>query len=52
MVSEAIAASLIAGAEARLASIYVKLKWPFGVDYMLLRGFDAERRPIEEWIRN
>lgn len=49
---EALASTGIAGAEARLRSIYVKIKWPFGIDYVLVRGLTKEGRPVEEWLQN
>jgi hypothetical protein len=47
----AVALGKIAGIEARIVSVYVKLRWPFGIEYLLLRGFDAENRPLEEFVR-
>ena len=48
---EARAAMSIAGAEANLRLIYIRLSWPFGVDYILLRGSRmTDGRPIEEKI--
>jgi len=35
---EAEATMLIAGADAHLRLVYIRLAWPFGVDYILLRG--------------
>jgi hypothetical protein len=35
---EAEASTTIAGTNAKLDSMYLKLRWPFGVDYVLLRG--------------
>lgn len=35
---EAVASTTIAGANAKLDSMYVKLSWPFGIEYVLLRG--------------
>jgi len=32
----------INGADARLFNVYAKLKWPFGVDYLMLRGFSLD----------
>lgn len=49
---EAIAKSTISGIDAQLAWIYVKLRWPFGVEYMLVRGLDGDGRLIDERIRN
>ena len=37
-VCEAAASTTIAGTNAKLDSMYVKLRWPFGVEYLLLRG--------------
>jgi hypothetical protein len=48
----AVATTTIGGAEARLSFVYVKLKWPFGIDYILLRGSTLDGRPIQETIRN
>jgi hypothetical protein len=36
---EARATMSIAGTDARLRFIYIRLAWPFGVDYILLRGW-------------
>jgi len=48
---EARATMSIAGAEANLRLIYIRLAWPFGVDYILLRGSRMiDGRPIEEKI--
>jgi len=33
---------LIAGIMARLFNVYVKLKWPFGVEYLLLQGWSLD----------
>ncbi|HEX8795174.1 MAG TPA: DUF4833 domain-containing protein [Polyangiaceae bacterium] len=33
---------LIAGAPARLFGVYAKLKWPVGVDYLLLQGWSLD----------
>jgi hypothetical protein len=30
----------------------VKLRWPFGVEYMLVRGVDGENRRVEEVIKS
>jgi hypothetical protein len=46
---EARAAIPIAGQDAQLRLIYIRLAWPFGVDYILLRGSRmADGRSIEE----
>jgi hypothetical protein len=47
---EAFATTSIAGSEAQLHSIYVKVKWPFGVDYVLVRGATKEGRYVEETL--
>jgi len=47
----AVARGTIAGAEARLELVYVKVRWPFGVDYLLLRGRGAEEQSVHEIIR-
>jgi hypothetical protein len=39
----------IAGADAHLGFIYIRLSWPFGVDYILLRG-SRDGRSVEEKI--
>jgi hypothetical protein len=46
------ATTTIAGSEAQLHSIYLRLKWPFGVDYILLQGNRAaDNRWIEEKVQ-
>ena len=41
----------IAGEDAQLRLIYIRLSWPFGVDYILLRGSRmADGRVVEEKI--
>jgi hypothetical protein len=48
----ATAAATIAGTEARLEFVYVRIAWPFGIDYLLLRGNRWEGGlPIEEIVR-
>ena len=48
---EARATMSIAGADAHLRLIYIRLAWPFGVDYILLRGSRmTDGRAIEEKI--
>jgi hypothetical protein len=48
---EARATMSIAGAEAHLRLVYIRLSWPFGVDYILLRGSRmTDGRTIEEKI--
>jgi Domain of unknown function (DUF4833) len=49
---EAVATMPIGGADARLQSIYVKVKWPFGIDYVLVRGVAKDGRHVEETIQN
>jgi hypothetical protein len=49
---EASATTTIAGSKALLRFIYVKLKWPFGIDHVLLRGTTRDGRRIEETIQN
>jgi hypothetical protein len=45
------ATTSIAGADAQLRLIYIRLSWPFGVDYILLRGSRlADGHLIEEKI--
>jgi Domain of unknown function (DUF4833) len=45
------AAMPIAGADAQLRLIYIRLSWPFGVDYVLLRGSrTADGHTVEEKI--
>lgn len=42
----------IAGVEARLHFIYVKLKWPLGIDFVLLRGSALlDDRVVEERLQ-
>jgi hypothetical protein len=38
----ALSTTRIASASAHLASVYVRLKWPFGIDYLLLRGWSMD----------
>ncbi len=40
---QAVARMTINGSPAYLFNVYLKLKWPFGVDYMLLRGWSLDR---------
>jgi hypothetical protein len=48
---EARATTSIAGTDAQLRLIYIRLSWPFGVDYILLRGSRlADGHSIEEKI--
>ena len=48
---EAQASMSIAGSDANLNLIYIRLSWPFGVDYILLRGSRAaDGRSVEEKI--
>jgi hypothetical protein len=42
------ASTTIAGANAKLDSMYVKLRWPFGIDYVLVRG---ARIPDGRWLQ-
>jgi hypothetical protein len=42
------ASTTIAGVNAKLDSMYVRLKWPFGVDYILLRG---SRSADGHWVQ-
>jgi hypothetical protein len=50
---EASASTAIAGADAQLHWIYVKLRWPFGIEHVLVRGWaNADGRPVEELIPN
>ena len=49
---DAVATGKIAGTDARILSVHVKLRWPFGIEYLLVRGLDAEHRSIEEFVRN
>jgi hypothetical protein len=49
---EASATTTIAGTEALLHFIYVKIKWPFGVDHLLVRGTTRDGRRVEETIQN
>ncbi len=50
---EARATTAIAGAEARLHWIYVKLRWPFGIGHVIVRGWsNDDGRPVEELIEN
>jgi hypothetical protein len=48
---EARATTSIAGSDAQLRLIYIRLSWPFGVDYVLLRGSRlVDGHSIEEKI--
>lgn len=48
---EARATMSIGGADANLRLVYIRLAWPFGVDYILLRGSRmTDGRTIEEKI--
>jgi hypothetical protein len=50
---EATATTAIAGSEARLRWIYVKLRWPFGIGHVLVRGWsNDDGHPVEELIEN
>jgi hypothetical protein len=49
---EGVATTPIAGKDARLHSIYVRLKWPFGIDYLLVRGVTQEGQHVQEVIQN
>ena len=45
------ATTTIGGVPARLTSVYVKLSWPFGVDYLMLSGRSvADGRELRERI--
>jgi hypothetical protein len=39
---QALSTTTIQGAPAHLYNVYVKLKWPFGVDYLLLQGWSVD----------
>jgi hypothetical protein len=46
---EASATAVIGGTPASLANVHAQLKWPFGVDYLLLRGRAlADGHPLQE----
>jgi hypothetical protein len=48
---EARAAMSIAGTDAQLRLVYIRLSWPFGVDYILLRGSRlSDGHSVEEKI--
>ncbi len=49
---QAFAMTPIAGREAHLSSIYVRLKWPFGIDYLLVRGATSDGQRVQELIQN
>ncbi len=50
-VCRAVATMVIGGGQASLASVYAQLKWPFGVDYLALRGRRlADGRAVEERV--
>ena len=50
---EASATTAIAGAEARLHWIYVKLRWPFGIGQVIVRGSsNDDGHTVEELIEN
>src|SRR5262249_25314013 len=48
----ATASTVVAGTDSHLRSIYVKVRWPFGVDYVLLRGTTQDGRRVEERLQN
>jgi len=49
---EATATTTVGGAAARLRFAYVHVVWPFGIDYILLRGRRGEGAvPVEEIVR-
>jgi hypothetical protein len=51
-VCEAIAVATIDGKQARLANVYAKTKWPFGVEYLLLSGTTlGSRKAVKETLR-
>jgi hypothetical protein len=43
---QAVATVSIGGAPAHLFNVYAKLKWPFGVDYLLLQGWSTDGRHV------
>lgn len=48
----AVATTVIAGAPAHLFNVYARLKWPFGVDYLLLQGWSIDgRRLLKEKLQ-
>ncbi len=47
---ETVARTVIAGVEADLVFVYAKIRWPFGIEYLLLHGRDPAKRPIEERV--
>jgi|GEM_PF-1509407 len=45
--------AIIAGAPAQLSSIYLKLRWPFGVDHLLVQGARlSDGQWLEETVRD
>jgi hypothetical protein len=46
---EAVARTIIAGVPAGLTQVFVQLRWPFGVEYVLLSGHAlADGHPVQE----
>ena len=42
---------MIDGTAASLTSVFVQLRWPFGVDYLLLSGRAADGRELRERLQ-
>jgi hypothetical protein len=48
---EAVATATIGGATASLRRVFAQLRWPFGVDYLVISGSSlADGRPVEERV--
>jgi hypothetical protein len=48
---EAVATTTIGGVQATLSRVFVQLRWPFGVDHLVLTGRSlADGRALEERI--
>jgi hypothetical protein len=42
------ATAFIAGTPATLTRVFVQLRWPWGVDYLMLSGLASDGRPVKE----
>lgn len=48
----ATASAVVGGVQATLASVFVQLRWPFGVESLLLSGWDADGHAVGERLGN
>lgn len=46
------ASAVVGGVQATLASVFVQLRWPFGVESLLLSGWDSGGHPVGERLGN